>query len=771
MNRTAHKTMNFQPKKIKYFLFLLAGLFMLSCNTTKYVPNGEYLLNKVKIQSDTKAVSKEDIQNYLRQTPNTKMLGLWRTQLGIYNLSGKDSTKSINRWLKKIGDEPVIYNQELTDVSEREIQKHFVNKGFMNAEVKSEVSYPKEKMINVKYVITSNKPYRLRGYTVNIAQKEIFNIASDTAESLIKTGKLFDSDVLDAERERITKKFRNLGYFNFLKEHLHYYADSTLNTHQIDLVLELNNDIENIKDTLSSPIFKKYTINKIHFYSEADKLLDQPNEKIKLDSVSKGNYEFIYEKKQNLRPNLLIETTHLIPGKFYSDQSVEKTYSSLNSLSAVKYVNIAFQQQDSNKLDTYITLTPNKLQTISADGEITYSAGYWGAGTNINYGHQNAFGGSEAVNAKGRFAYEYQGVGQNAIELGADLGIKFPTFLFPFATTDLKRKIRANTQINTTFSYRKRPKEFTGIIVGGGLKYSWSELSNIKHNFDLIDLSYVRYPWISQEYKDRFFTENSNFKYNFQDHFIMRMGYNGSYTNFNSLNPLKDYSSMNYNVEVAGNTLYALNKLLNNKPVQDGTQSYYTLFNLRFAQYAKFDYNISHHQIFDQNNRIVYHAGIGVAVPYGNASIIPFEKRYFSGGANSVRGWTAYQLGPGTYSDSIKNYINLNTQMGDIKIDLNMEYRGKIFWKLDGALFLDAGNVWTIKNYKEQPGGVFKLGSFFNQFGVAYGTGLRLDFTYFVIRLDLGLKLYNPALSRTERWRIKPTGDDFALNLAIGYPF
>ncbi|MGC3977145.1 MAG: BamA/TamA family outer membrane protein [Paludibacteraceae bacterium] len=641
----------------------------------------------------------------------------------------------------------------------------------MNVEVKSEISYPKAKTANLKYIINSNKPYYLRSYSVNINQKELYNIASDTSESLIKTDKLFDSDILDNERARITKKFRELGYFNFLKEHLHFYADSTLNSHQVDLVLELNSAIQNAKDTLNKTVFDRYIINKVHFYSEADKSQDLPDGKIKLDSIIRKRYSFVYEKKRNIRPKVLVESTHIVPGKTYNDLAVEKTYSSLNTLSAVKYTNISFQKKDSSRLDAYITLTPNKLQSLSADVEGTYSAGYWGMGANINFGHQNIFGGAEALTAKGRFAYEYQGSGQKAIEYGGDLAIKFPTFLFPFAGTQLKRRIRANTQINTTFSYRNRPSEFTGVILGAGLKYNWSELTNIKHSFDLIDLSYIRYPWISEEYQTNFLDKNPNFRYNFQNHFIMRMGYSGSYTNFNPSRPLKNYSSMIYNVETAGNSLYLLNKLSHNQQVQDGTQSYYTLFKIRFAQYAKLDYNISHHQIFDQNNRIVYHAGVGIAVPYGNASIIPFEKRYFSGGANSVRGWTPYQLGPGTYAESKKNYVNLNTQMGDIKIDLNMEYRAKIFWKLDGALFLDAGNVWIIKEYDEQPEGAFKVNKFLEQLGVAYGTGLRLDFSYFVIRLDMGIRLFNPALSRTQQWRIKPTSDDFAYNIAIGYPF
>ena len=754
-------------KKLKYSLIFLVILLAAACNTTKYVADNEFLLNKVKIKSDIKVISSEDLLTYIRQTPNSEVFGLFKMQLALYNWSGKDSTKWINRWLKKIGDEPVIYNSQLTTITQLELKKLYANKGYINAEVTSEISNPKKKQINLEYKIKSNQPYKLRGYSVNIQQKDLYEIAADTSQCLIKTGKLFDSDKLNDERTRITNKFRQSGYYNFNKDFLHYFADSTLNSHQIDAVLELNDNLKTAKDSVQQRVFRQYTINKVHFYSETDKSLDQPDDIIRLDTATVGNYEIIYEKNQNIRPSVLIEKTHIIPQNLYSDLDVERTYSSLNALSAIKYMNISFREVDENKLDCYIILSPNKLQSISTDVEGTYSAGYWGLGGNINYAHRNAFKGSETINIKGRVAYEYQGAGQNAIELGGDIGIKFPTFLLPFADTNLKRKVSASTQVNTTFSYRNRPNEYTGIITGAGFEYTWSEKTQIKHNFDVLDISYVYYPWISPEYRNQYLTGSNNFIYNFQDHLIMKTGYSGSYSTYNPTQPLRNYIAMSYGIETAGNLLYGIDKLLN---VHVDSVGAYKVFGIRYSQYLKTDFNISHHQILDPNNRLVYHFGVGIAVPYGNAENIPFEKRYFSGGANSVRGWTAYQLGPGTYK-SPGNYVDYNTQMGDIKIDMNMEYRSKLFWKLDGALFLDAGNVWTIKNYENQPGGVFRFKEFANQFGVAYGLGIRADFSFFVIRVDLGMKLYNPALSRTERWRTSPKIDDAALNLAIGYPF
>lgn len=752
------------------YLKILSGIALLvltACNSTKYVPENQYLLKNVNINSDNEVVSKSDIKSYVRQLPNAKVLGIFNMQLGIYNLSGRDSTKWINNRLKRIGDEPVIFDKQLTDISTTEIKHLLKNRGFMNVEVFSSVDTVKPKVVNVTYHIVSNKPYRIKSYGINIEQKELNAIAADSVNSLIKANNLFDSDVLDEERDRITKEFRNLGYFNFSKDFLHFYADSTLNSHQVDLVLEISeNRLSAVQDSNANPanLFQKSLFNKtyVHTYD----LTPSKSSTAENDTVEFENMLFIYENKKSIRPKVLYENIHILPKHRYSDIAVEKTYNALNLLSAVRYSEINFKQLNDSLLNCYISLSPKKLQTLSTAFDGTYSAGYWGIGGNINYGNRNLFNGSETLSLQGRAAYEYQGAGQNAYEFGGNVGVKFPTFLLPFASSEMRRNILANTEVTATYSYRKRPKEYTGIVTGLGIKYDWSQQRQIRHTVDVLDISYVYYPYISQEYR-AYLSTSPYFIYNFQNHLIMRLGYTASYSGYNPFQSLKSYLTYNFGIETAGNLLYGLDKLSGNKRDMAG---YYELFGIRYAQYVKSSFSLSYNQIFDKNNRIVYHFGAGIAIPYGNSEVVPFEKRFFSGGANSVRGWTAYQLGPGKFLGR-SNYIDYNTQMGDVKIDLNMEYRSKLFWKMEGAFFVDAGNVWTIKEYASQPGGAFKLKDFMGQMGVAYGFGLRADFSFFVLRLDLGIKLHNPALKRTERWRTNFEKEDFALNFAIGYPF
>ncbi len=758
---------NFKLQKILFRLLLSAILMSVAaCNTTKYVPEGEFLLDKVKINTENKLIPKEEIYTYIRQLPNAEVLGLFKMQLGIYNLSGNDTTKWTTKWLKKIGDEPVIFNQQLNALTEKQIDKLFFNRGYLNAAVSSDIQYPKAKTAQVTYNIKANAPYKIRNYTANINQAELQAIAADSVQSLIKRGGLFNSDLMDEERNRVASRFRNAGYFNFAKDYLRYNADSALRSNEVDIKLELRNDLNNLDSANTEKLFRKYKIGKVIFHCLADNTLENLATRQEADSFAIGKYHFIYEKDRNIRPSVLSYSAHLIPGMMFSDRAVERSHSTINSLSAVKYTDISFKEAAGDELDAYITITPNKLQTISTDVESTYSDGFYGLGGNINYGHRNIFRGSEMLTLRGRASYEYQGKSQHAFELGGDIGLKFPTFLLPLITRETKRNIRATTEFNTSFSYRKRPGEYTGIVTGVGYKYSWSERARIKHNLDVLNISYVYYPFISDSYRE-YLSTSPYFVYNFQNHLIMSSSYKGSYSNFNTYQPLRNFITMNYGVEIAGNTLNALNHIF--KSSRDSVGAY-KIFGIRYAQYAKADFNLSHNQIFDSNNRIVYHLGFGLTVPYGNSTLVPFEKRYFSGGANSVRGWTAYQLGPGTYK-SRSGVIDYNTQMGDIKIDLNMEYRTKLFWKLEGALFIDAGNVWTIRDYDTQSGGVFRFKDFVGQMGVAYGGGIRADFSFVILRLDMGLKLYDPSRSRTESWRTKITKDDYAFNLAIGYPF
>ena len=273
-------------------------------------------------------------------------------------------------------------------------------------------------------------------------------------------------------------------------------------------------------------------------------------------------------------------------------------------------------------------------------------------------------------------------------------------------------------------------------------------------------------PWISSTFKKDYLDDASNrnaiLRYNYEDLFILRTGINYSYNN--------GRHAIKTNFELGGNLLSGLSRLLN---LQKNDRGQYTLFNIAFAQYVKGDFDYTHVVNLDAKNTLALHCGIGLAYPYGNSKVLPFEKRYFSGGANSVRGWNVRELGPGRFkgSDGKIDFIN---QTGDMKLDLNMELRTYLFWKLNGAVFVDAGNIWTLKDYKDQPGGKFMFDEFYKQLAVGYGVGLRLNFDYFILRIDAGMKAVNPSYStKREHYPLfNPSlKRDCSLHFAVGMPF
>lgn len=754
-------------RRLFIYIVLLMFLGLTACQTTKYVPEGKYLLDKVAIKSDVKSIPKSEIKSYLRQTPNASILGFWKLQLDIYNLSNPDTSKWINRSLRKIGDAPEIYNPNLTSMSLYQIERFMNNKGYFDADVSSDMEVKKRKA-KVTYIVKGNSPYVLHDYQVDLVHEDLQRIASDTTSSYVKRGMLFDSNVLDAERARITKQMKNLGFYFFEKDYLAYVADSALGNNSVNLQLHLSNNVLLAPDSVREKLFTKCKIKSVSIHTDYDPLQWNSGAARTLDTLRRDDYLISYGKKRNFRPQALISNCLIIPGQYYSMKTVEQTYVNFNAMSAIKYVNILFREVEPGWLHCVIVTTPAKTQAFSVEGEGTYSAGDFGVAGTLGYQHNNLFRGSEQLSIEGRAAYEWRKVGGNALEVGVDASLGFPSFLIPFSSKEFRKRDNAKTNINVSYNFQNRPLEYSRTIASAGINYSWFRNPALRHSFDLVDFSYVYLPWISDEFKDYFLNNQSVLKYSYEDHFIMRWAYNGSYSTYNERHPLKNYVSMRYGVETAGNLLYGINHLFKMKPSEDGS---YKVFNIRYSQYAKADFDIAFHQIIDENNRFVYHAALGVGVPYGNSASLPFEKRYYSGGANSVRGWSVRTLGPGTFRTE-DTRIDFNNQSGDIKLDLNMEYRVKIVSVLEGALFLDAGNIWTIKEYETQPGGAFRFDSFYKQIAVAYGVGVRLNLSFFILRLDFGVKLHDPALADEQRWRIKPKWkDDMAFHFAIGYPF
>ena len=711
-------------KRYSYIPFSIL-LLTTACSTGKYVQEGEYILDKVAVVSDQSDYNASPLSQYVRQKEKPKLFSLFR-----------------NPFSRK----PVIYDTLQARLSCQDLMTAMQNEGYMNAGV-SLYTETKGKKLKATYLLHPGQPFLIGKVNYDIQDEGIQQLLhlDQAANQQIKPGMRFTVETLDNERKRIAGLLSDNGYFRFNKDFIHFTADTIMGRKDIALTLQLRK----YKPNNNSPEadHTRYLIRDVHFQSnDSDRI--------------------------HLRKQVLLNATAIKEGRPYDASALQRTYNNFARLQAVKYTNIKFTEvPDTNLLDCHIQISTNKPSTISFQPEGTNTAGDLGAAASITYTNRNLFHGSEQLSIEFRGAYEaitglegYQD--QNYTEFSVETKLVFPRFLAPFLSKSFRRRQTASSEWAVSWDFQNRP-EFHRRVFSSAWRYRWSEPKHhLNYRFDLLDLNYVYMPWISstfkRDYLDNAENRNAILRYNYEDIFIMKTGFTVSYTD--------GVDAVRANFESAGNLLNGVSKGFGFKT---NSQGQHTLFNIAYAQYVKFDFDYTHLFQFDKRNALALHAGLGVAYPYGNSTVLPFEKRYFSGGANSVRGWSVRELGPGKFkgTDGRIDFIN---QTGDVKLDLNAEYRSSLFWKLQGALFIDAGNIWTLRNYAEQPGGQFKFTEFYKQIAASYGLGLRLNFDYFILRFDVGMKAINPAYeSEKEHWSIihPKLSRDFDFHFAVGLPF
>lgn len=711
-------------KRYSYIPFSIL-LLTTACSTGKYVQEGEYILDKVAVVSDQSDYNAAPLSQYVRQKEKPKLFSLFR-----------------NPFSRK----PVIYDTLQARLSCQDLITAMQNEGYMNADV-SLYTETKGKKLKATYLLHPGQPFLIGKVNYDIQDEGVQQLLhlDQTDNQQIKPGMRFTVETLDNERKRIAGLLSDNGYFRFNKDFIHFTADTVMGRKDIALTLQLrkykpNNNSPEVDHT-------RYLIRDVLFQSnDSDRI--------------------------HLRKQVLLNATAIKEGRPYDASALQRTYNNFARLQAVKYTNIKFAEvPDTNLLDCHIQISTNKPSTISFQPEGTNTAGDLGAAASITYTNRNLFHGSEQLSIEFRGAYEaitglegYQD--QNYTEFSVETKLVFPRFLAPFLSKSFRRRQTASSEWAVSWNFQNRP-EFHRRVFSSVWRYRWSEPKHhLNYRFDLLDLNYVYMPWISstfkRDYLDNAENRNAILRYNYEDIFIMKAGFTVSYTD--------GVDAVRANFESAGNLLNGVSKGFGFKT---NSQGQHTLFNIAYAQYVKFDFDYTHLFQFDKRNALALHAGLGVAYPYGNSTVLPFEKRYFSGGANSVRGWSVRELGPGKFkgTDGRIDFIN---QTGDVKLDLNAEYRSSLFWKLQGALFIDAGNIWTLRNYAEQPGGQFKFTEFYKQIAASYGMGLRLNFDYFILRFDVGMKAINPAYeSEKEHWSIfhPKLSRDFDFHFAVGLPF
>jgi len=729
---------------------MLVALLFSSCAETKYVPDGAYLLDKVKVEveGDYPDISSSTLNSYVRQRNNVKWFSLVKLPLLTYSLSGRDSTLWVNRMLRSIGEKPVLFDSLQAAQTMSDLQLMLTGRGYLDGRVEVWTK-SKGKKLSAIYRLFPGEAYRLGrvNYVVgdSVIAREL--ALDDSTHRRLHTGQQFIVDNLDQERKRLTAMLNDRGYYRFHKEFIRYEADTVGKDHCVDLTLLLSNS-QNAEgnDTLHT----RYKMRHVNFTSGS-----------RLDSVI------------HLRRSVLRESNYIKEGGYYSGSDLQNTYNHFARLGAVKYTNIQFTEvPDSALLDCTIQLQTNKPSTLSFQPEGTNTAGDLGAAATLSYQNRNLFHGAENLSVELRGAYEaIKGLegytNQNFVEYSLETKLRFPRFIAPFLNYETRRSVNATSEVSLLYDLQNRP-EFHRRLLSASWRYRWTPANrHFQYQIDLLDLNYVFMPWISDTfqrmYLDDVSSRNAILSYNYKDLFITKTGFGFTYNN--------GTTALKTNIETSGNVLNLATSIFGAKQNDQGQN---LIFNIAYAQYVKGDIDLTHKLQFDYSNQLVFHLGLGIAYPYGNSTLLPFEKRYFSGGANSVRGWSVRELGPGKFKghDGRIDFIN---QTGDMKLDLNIEYRTHLFWKLDGALFADAGNIWTLRAYDDQPGGQFSLKDFPSQLAASYGLGFRFNFDYFIVRFDLGMKAVNPAYEDEDEEHfpiIRPRlSRDFAFHFAVGLPF
>ncbi len=712
----------------------ILGLFITSCSTTRVLQDGEYRLtkNKIKIEND-KEFNPNQLNKYLKQNEN---LG-WSPFLYVYNWSNGNG-KGWDKLMKKIGKEPVVYNPDLVDSSIENIENHLEYLGYYGSYVDSEISV-KKKRVTVTYTINLGKRFPIKDITYAMPERGSFaeSFLADTSSLSVKRGDYLSEMALEKETEAASARMKNKGFFDFNKNNFFFEADTTTFPGFALLEMRVNEYTRNELPKDASPIRKFYI----------------------------GDVTFSYPKSLKIKENILRNLNTIVPGDIYSEDDVNNTYSRLSALRLFSSVNIGMTPSDTNIVDCTIALAQSKLQGFKVNLEAsTNSSGLLGVSPQISYYHKNIFKGGEWLNLSfmGNFQFKFNDdVRSN--EFGVSAGLSLPRF-FPLPYKYFTGAI-PRTDINFSYNYQNRP-EYTRNILSTSFGYTGNVKNTFFYQVYPLQLNVVRLFDLDKDFYSTL--ANDPFLRNaYQDHFDLGSGGMFYYTTSQQTIPDHTYFYSRLQLDIAGNLLRAFNPLLKKDSNGSGM-----IWNTPYSQYVRAEITLGRTWVWGKKNgqslATRFLAGAGYA--YGNSSALPFEKHFYGGGANSLRGWQARTVGPGT-SKPDDSFVIPN-QTGDMKLEANIEYRFDMFWKVAGAVFVDAGNVWTLKENMENDPAVFRWNTFGDSIAANWGVGLRLDFSFLLLRFDMGMKIHDPA--RDQKW-VNPgqwlKRDNFALHFGVGYPF
>ena len=725
---------------MKHFIHICLSAMILmaaaSCSTTRVLQDDQYRLAKNSIE----VVNDDDfnpsaLNPYLKQKPKG-----WSPFLYVYNwTNGKG--KVWDKLVTKIGVAPIVYDPELVDNSIENIDNHLEYLGYYGSHTESEIKV-KKKRVEVIYKVTLGNRIPIRDLEITLPERGEFAAAymSDTSSMMVKPGDFLSESMLEAETERSAAAMRNLGFYTFNKNHFFFEADTLSYPGTALLKMQVNEFTRNETSREAEPI-RRFFINDV--------------------SIS-------YPKSMKIREKILTELNLITPGDVYGENIIKNTYSRYSALKTFSSVNIGTTQVDTNLVNCDISLSQSRNQGFKVNLEAsTNSSGLLGVSPQLSYYHKNLFRGGEWLNLSfmGNFQFKLRDdIRSN--EFGISGGLSIPKF-FPLPYRYFKGSI-PRTDVNLSYNYQSRP-EYTRNIISTSYGYS----GNVRNRF-----FYQAYPLQMNVVKlfdldEDFYKTLANdpfLKNAYQNHFDLGSGATLYYTTNASANPQDTYFYTRFQFDIAGNMLSAFKPVM--KKDENGSGM---IWNTPFSQFVRGELTLGRTWVFGRNEgqAIATRLLAGAGYAYGNSSALPFEKHFYGGGANSLRGWQARTVGPGC-SPRDTSFVIPN-QTGDMKLEANIEYRFNMFWKVAGAVFVDAGNVWML-NYKDDSGkaddSMFRWNSLGESIAANWGVGVRLNLGFLLLRVDMGMKLHDP--SREQKW-VSPEKwlrrDNYALHFGVGYPF
>lgn len=761
--------------RISHILLLVTVLLLASCSGTRKIPEGDllYVGAKIEVTGDKTSKSerkgiKSELESLVRPKPNKSFLGM-RPEIFFYNLAGKvKKEKGFKHWIKyKLGKEPVLFSKVDLEFNKKIIQNYVENNGYFNASTVTDSTKRGKKGIAL-YEVALAQQYMLKE-VVFPTDSTIIATAIKKLEkrSLLKKESPYNLENIKLERSRIDSKLKEKGFYYFNEDYLIVQVDSTVGNHQVDLLLK-------IKEQTPQNAQKQYKIKNIFVY---------PNFKVNKDTLSAVNSDVVYYKdftiigNENMfRPIIYDKTLYFKKDDLYNRTNHNLSLNRLISLGNFKFVKNQFKVNDTlnDYLDVYYYLTPLPRKSLRFEALAkTNSANYSGTELNVNWSNRNTFHASELLTISAFGGFEVQVSGQNngfnIYRFGGEASLVWPRFITPFKVQSGSGYV-PRTKALLNYEYQSRTKLYGLQTFNSTFGYIWKENERKEHSLNIIDVTYALSSNISDLYLSQIQT-NPSLGRIIEKQLIFGPTYSYTYTNTmrkKKRNTFYFKGAMDFSGNITG-LITGANDPANPK----------TVLNVPFSQFVKLEAEGRHYlKIGAGETKIVSRLIVGAGLPYGNSREMPFIKQFFIGGTNSIRAFRARSIGPGTFDGSTVTSQFLPDQSGDLKLEFNSEFRAKIYNFVKGAVFIDGGNIWSLKENAEKPGSKI-TNDFLNQLALGTGAGLRFDFSFLVLRTDFAFPLRKPYLPKGHEWVIDDINfgnktwrkENLIFNLAIGYPF